>query len=217
MILDSGDGTVLWNAKEAYLFLGVRHVGHNMNYLRFPWFLAKNYLGAVEDTADDRGSFVVIRATSSGIERHALKRDYLRPGSGTDMYTPLEGQIYANDPELGGLCRWAGDHFEPATPEERHKFDGINHLTNKDVDHTEDGWSKHSFAVGPGDINDTFRIDVGQRFTISLSDQAAKDGDRAFSIDLLRPGHAPERIWNRDLHWGRVSKEEYQRVFADRE
>jgi hypothetical protein len=117
------------------------------------------------------------------------------------MYTPSEGHIYANEPELGGLCRWAGDHFEPATREERHRLDGINHLTNKDIDHAEDGRSKHSFTLGPGDINDTFRIDVDHSFTLSLSDlagkaslssQIANDGQDYLSFDPVLERRA---IW----------------------
>lgn len=213
---DSGT-TVLWNDKEAYFFIGTRSIGHRVNLLWFPWFLAKNYLGAVEDPDDIRGSSDAIRVTSSNVEHHMLKVVDLPPGAGPAMYTPLEGHIYVNYPALGGLCRWAGDHFESATPEERHRLDGITHLTNKDIEHDVNGWSKHSFAVGPGDINDTFPIEVGNSFKLSLSDLAAQNGDRAFSINLLRPGYTPERIWNRQLRWGRVSKAEYRRVFQDRE
>lgn len=125
----------------------------------------------------------------------------------------MEGRIYVNYPALGGLCRWAGDHFEPATPEEQQRLDGINHLTNKDIDQGGDGWSKHSFGVQPGNLDSSLTIEVGNDFRLSLNDQVAKTGDRSFSIDLLRPGRAAERIWNRDLHWGGVSKTEYQRVF----
>ena len=146
-----------------------------------------------------------------------MKVDNPRPGNGADMYTPLEGHIYANDPALGGLCRWVGDRFEPATPEERQRLDGINHLTNKDIDHGENGWSKHSFGIEPGNLDSSFTIEVGNNFKLSLNDLAAKTGDRTFSINLLRPGHAPEMIWNRDLHWGRVSKTEYNHAFHDRE
>src|ERR1700733_2772274 len=88
MILDGGDGRVLWNANEAYLFIGVRHIGHEVNILRFPWFLAKNYLGGVEDPDNDRGSLDVIHVTSSGIEHHVGNVEYSPPGSGPDMYTP---------------------------------------------------------------------------------------------------------------------------------
>jgi hypothetical protein len=213
MVLDGGDGRVLWNANEAYLFFGVRHIGHEVNILRFPWFLAKNYLGGVEDPGDDRGSLDVIRATSSGIEHHVQSVEYSPPGSGPDMYTPLEDRIYVNYPARGGLCRWAGDHFEPATPEERQRLDNIGHLTNKDIDHGENGWSKRSFQVEPGDPNDTLTIEVSNNFRLSASDLGAKNGDRILSINLLKSGNAPEKIWEVNLHWGKVSKAEYERVF----
>jgi hypothetical protein len=217
LILDGSGGTVLWNAEEAYFFIGIRHIGHEVNCLRFPWFLAKNYLGAVEEPDNDRGSLAVIRVTSFVVERHVQKLTYNPPGSGPEMYTPLEGLIYANYPERGGLCRWAGDHFEPATPEERQRLDDIGRLTNKDIENRADGWSKRSFQVGPGDPDDMFTIEVGNRFRLSTSDLAAKNGDRILSIDLLRSGHSPERIWDVDQRYGRVSGAEYQRVFQDRD
>jgi hypothetical protein len=217
LILDGSGGTVLWNAEEADFFIGIRHIGQEVNCLRYPWFLAKSYLGGVEDPDNDRGSLVVIRVTSSAVERHVQKLSYDPPGSGPDMYTPLEGHVYANCPELGGLCRWAGDHFEPATPEERQRLDDIGHLTNKDIDHGENGWSKRSFQVGPGDSDNMFTIEVGNRFRLSASDLGAKNGDRILSIDLLRAGHGPERIWDVDQRYGRVSGSEYQRVFEARD
>ncbi len=129
------------------------------------------------------------------------------------MYTPLEGRIYANYPELGGLCRWAGDHFEPATPEEQRRLDGIGHLTNRDIAHVDNGWSKRSVQVGPGDSDDAFTIEVGNDFRLSPSDLGGKNGDRILSINLLRPGHGPEKIWDVDLRSGRISRTEYQHVF----
>ena len=215
--LEESKATALWNDKEVQLFIGTRSIGHRVSTLWLSWFLLKSRLGAVEDPDDDHGSLDTIKVTPSAVEHHVLKLDYRNPTTGADMYTPLDGHIYANDPALGGLCRWVDDRFEPVTPEERQRLDGINRLTNKDIDHNQDGWSKHSFAVGPGDINDTFTIAVGDNFKLSLSDVAMKSGGRRFSIDLLRSGHSPEKIWSRELQWGRVNKTEYRRVFEQRE
>jgi len=217
LILDGSAGTVLWNAEEADFFVGIRHIGHEVNSLRFPWFLAKNYLGAVEEPDNDRGSLVVIRVTSSAVERHVQKLSYDPPGSGPAMYTPLEGHVYANCPELGGLCLWAGDRFEPATPEERQRFDDIGRLTNKDIENRADGWSKRSFQVGPGDSDDMFTIEVSNRFRLSASDRAGQNGDRILSINLQRPDRSSEKIWDVDQRWGTVNKKEYRHVFQDPE
>lgn len=215
LLLDGGGGTVLWNDNEAYLFIAIRHLGHEVNVLRFPWFYAKNYLGGVEDPDDDLGSLDTIHITSSAIEHHVQRIDYNPPGSEPEMYTPLEGHIYVNYPARGGLCRWVGDHFEPATASERQRLDEIAHLTNKDVDHGENGWSKRSFQVSPGDSDDTFTVEVGNYFRLSASDLGAKNGDRILSINLLRSGHAAEKIWDAHLHWGMVNKAEYEHVFRN--
>jgi hypothetical protein len=209
---DSGI-TALWNDNEAYFFIGTRSIGHRVNLLRFPWFLAKNYLGAIEDQDDLRGSSDAIHVTSSDVEHHVVKIEDRGPGSGADMYTPLENRIYVNYPTLGGLSRWTGDHFESVTQEDRQRLDGINHLTNGDIDHGANGWSKHSFGVEPGNLYSSFTIEVGNDFKLRLNDQPASMGSRTFSIDVLRPGRAPERIWNRNLHWDIVSRAEYQHTF----
>jgi hypothetical protein len=87
----------------------------------------------------------VIRVTPSAVERHVLKLDEREPWTGPGWYTPKRGHIYENYPALEGLCFWAGDHFEPATQEERRGFNGVDGLTEKDFD---SGWSSRAFGVG---------------------------------------------------------------------
>jgi hypothetical protein len=208
--------TALWNDQEAYLFLGRSSFGHRVSLLRFPWFLVKSRLGDVELPDDQHRAFDAIRVSSSGVDQHALDLG-LDPADGFDLYTPLEGRIYANCPSLGGLCRWEGDHFASATPAEKDKFEGINHLTNNNIYPSVNGWSKRLFHVGPIDIDDTFQIDVGQDFRLVLSDLSGQNEDRIFSVDLQRPGKPTERIWSRNITWGRISKVKYQRVFGQAE
>jgi hypothetical protein len=78
---------------------------------------------------DQRISVTVIRITESAVERHVVDVADTGPGSGPGFYTPIEGQIYANYPDLGGLSKWAGDHFVAATDEERKRLSNIDHLT----------------------------------------------------------------------------------------
>lgn len=150
-------GDVLWNASEAYLFMGVSREGLHVSCLRYPWVFVQGYLGAAESPDDGHGSLIVIRVTSSGVEHHVLKLEDRTPGSGPGFITPLDGRIYANYPALGGLCRWAGDHFERATQEERRRLDGISRLTVLDIDNGENGWSKRGFPNGLTDYKFTSR------------------------------------------------------------
>jgi hypothetical protein len=70
------------------------------------------------------------------------------------MFTPREGRIYVNYPACGGLCIWAGDHFDPAPQEERRGFNGIGFLTMRDFEN-KNGWSKRRFGDNSTDSNFT--------------------------------------------------------------
>ncbi len=159
------------------------------------------------DADDNLSSLMVVRITPTTVERHVVD-----PGTGRDLYTPFEDRIYANCPDIGGLCRWAGDHFERATGEEQRKLDGINRLIQREIDN-EKGWSKH--GLGPAPVDYKFTIKADDKFELSVSNVVAKKyGYGAVSVDLLRPGQAPERIWYLGGDPRRVSKAEYERVFG---
>jgi hypothetical protein len=213
LTLDGAHGTILWNANEAYLFIDIRRIGHEMSVVRFPLFWIASRLGVVSEANDESGRLVVIRVSGSEVNQHEQGISYRPPGAEPGQYTPRQGRIYANYPALGGLCFWSGDHFEPAPAEQRRGFNGINGLTQKDFDL---GWASREFTVGPGDADDRSTIDVGNNFRLVVSDLSAKDADRTLSVDLLRSGQRAARIWSVDLHWGRIRGMEYTRIFTKR-
>jgi hypothetical protein len=213
-IVEGGGGYALWNAHEAYLFISVSQKGYHCSYLKYPLEVIGEYLYAVPLPDDNLRSFMVIRITPSTVERHLVDLKGIAPGSGPDLYTPFEDRIYANCPDLGGLCRWAGDQFERATEEEQRKLDGINRLIQKDIDNV-NGWSKQGF--GPGPINNKVTIKPNDKFELSVANLAADgSGYGAVSVDLLRPSQAPERICYLDGHPRRVNKAKYEHVFGRR-
>ena len=201
-------GAVLWNANEAYFLVDIIHEGLPVSLLRYPWFFVKAYLGASDLPDDERASLLVIRVTSSGVEHHVLKlegRTYGNPGRNPYQYSALDDHIYANCPPLDGLCRWAGDHFEPATPEERRRLDGINRLAKGETDKGENGWSKRQFGAGPADLRLT--IDVGDNFRLSVNNVGTPGTQNGVvSIDLLRPGKPLEKIGEFNPRVARVTK-----------
>jgi hypothetical protein len=213
-IIDGAEGNVLWHSSEAFFFVGIRHIGHNVSCFRFPWFFAKGFLGGVEDPDNDMGELIVLRITSSGSVRHVQRIAYEPPGAAPGMYTPLDGRIYANYPALGGLCWWAGDHFEKATAEERQRLGGISHLTNRVIEQSKDGWSKRLFGVFAGDSDNRFFIDVGN-FRVTTSDLGGNSNDRVLSINITRPKHDQERAWSVQLHSGSVIQSVYEQVFEE--
>jgi hypothetical protein len=84
-----------------------------------------------------------------------------------------------------------------------------------DFDNDANGWSRRGFGPGPGDAK--FAIEAGNIFGISVTTLAPKvNSNGAVSIDLLRAGKAPERIWEFYARRGRVSRTEYWHAFEDR-
>jgi hypothetical protein len=170
--------------------------------------------------------------TAAGIERHRLELDRSEkggPGSDSSKYTPIGGRIYAYCPKLGGsfmqdghlvgkdmddgLCWWAGDHFEKATEEEKRRLNGISRLTSTDFENNEQGWSRRGFGAGPG--SPPFTINVDSKFQISATNVGRGTDAGSVSIDLLRPGKAPERIGTFEARRRWVSKGEYRHAFLD--
>jgi hypothetical protein len=136
------------------------------------------------------------------------------PGNRPSLFTPLEGHIYANC--QGSLCRWSGTGFEPATEQERQRFDGTSRLS-PEIDTTVNGWTKRGVASGPANAYARLTADVGGRFTLlEKSDPIGRTGYAAVSIYAQRPGQTPEKIWYLDGHPRRVSKAEYDLTFRRR-
>ena len=205
-------GSVLWHTGEAYVFAGYGQEGLHVSYLRYPWFLFENFLYTSGDAPDDfRGVLEVIRVTPAGLERHTLISRDRSPGSGLGEFTPMNGRVYANDRSLGGLCRWTGDHFEPAMQDEKRRLDEVGGLANTDFDNR-DGWSRRAF--GPTQGEQKFVVNLGNDVRLQVDAlPIGRSGNGAVTIDVMRPDHAPERIWDFSACRGRVSKGEYGRIF----
>ena len=231
-------GAVLWNANEAYLFVGTASLGYSTTLLRLPWIVFKTYViggfAAVELPDDEGASLVVIRVTPSRIERHVVPLNRSAngdPGPSPSMYTPLEDRIYAFCPTVighflqngkliandmnDGLCWWASDHFEKATEDQRRRLGGISRLTEPDFDNRDGGWSKRQFGTAPAGIY--LPIRVADKFGLSIVSRGKGSTDRTVSIDLLRPAKAPERIADFAAREDVISRSEYQHVFQNRE
>ena len=211
-------GLGLWNSNEAYLFLFVEYDGYHYSYLRFPWIIVKNYLGAVDSPNENRAALLVVRVTDTEVERHIFPlRLNGGPGSDPQRFTPIDGKIYAYYPKLGGLVRWAGDHFERETfknePWDRKTelFPGHNRLTLNDFENDANGWSRR--ALGHVILGKQLTINVGGKFQLSVSRVGNGTEDNRFLISLIRPGKIPETLLDFDSIWGWVSKGEYEWAF----
>jgi hypothetical protein len=198
-------GQLLWKGDRAYLFMSSARRGYHFKYLEYPWVIFKEYLRAPPIPNDQRRTLDVIRITPNTLERHVIEVE----GNTPDLLTPFEGHIFANCE--GTLCKWNETRFEPATEEEGRSLNGISKLSAigfSDID----GWSKR-------------RIDAttdGFQFSVELSKQVTllvKQGNvyrspyDSSTIDLLRPGQPPEKLWHVDGNPRWVSKNEYERTF----
>jgi hypothetical protein len=209
-IRDDASGEVLWNDGEAYIFIAFSRWGLQVSYVRYPWFAFLENSGVMDRPDLSRRCVLVIHVTSSGVEHHVLALTDRAPGP--SEYTPRRGYIYANDPGVGGLCRWAGDHFVPATPEEKVEFLSVSGLSKGDFENR-DGWSKHGFGVIAPDYS--FAVKVSHAFSLSVRNVAMnQNGHGSLLVDLVRSGKAPEQILDRSLRREKVSRAEYDHAFT---
>lgn len=201
---------LLWNRDEAYLFISVVPRGFHVRYVGYPFVWFSQFLYAVPSTDDARISVTVIRVTQSSVESHVVAVVDNGPGSIPDSNTPIEGHIYANYPGLGGRSRWFDDRFVAANEAERQRLGDIDHLTTYDIDNV-NGWSKRNISLGMGGQS---TVVVGSKFSLLVKNEATSEREYPrMSINLLRPGRAPERLWYLDGSPHRVSRSVYERTF----
>lgn len=204
---DDGDDLV-WNSNEAYLFMGVARRGYRISYMEYPWATLKGLLSGVRLPDDERTSVTVVHITASGVEHHVVEMPDEPPANTPNFYTPVRGYIYAN--YRGSLYKWTGNKFQTATAEEQRQLDGTNRLDETNMDK---GWSKRGFGEASTDYQ--FVVDVGQTFKLEVTNKLLGRGWRgALSVDVVRPGQNPERIWYLDGHSRRVGRAEYEASFA---
>lgn len=204
-------GTLLWNTNEAYLFMSVARRGYHCTYLRYPLMIFEEYFYAPPSPNDQHVSLTVIRITPSSVDRKVV--DFGHDSANVPMfYTPLGENIYAHCP--GILCRWTGTHFEAATPEEEQKLGGDNFPSPADFTDLK-GWSRRGIGSVTGDHR--LSVELGKELTLLVKDGNVYSSpyDSA-SIELLRPGSAPEELWHVDGRPRRVTEADYKQLFRAR-
>ena len=233
-IVGNAGGYLLWDSRQAYIFVKVSDLGYDWSAIEYPWVLFKrNVIGgfaAAEIPSDQTAYLFVARIMPSGIERRIVtlaSRLDGGPGSDPDKFTPLEGRVYAFCPSLigrfvqdgrfvgkdmnDGLCWWNGDHFDKATDEERNRLGGISLLTREDFQNNKSSWSRRAFGAVP--MNENFTVRVGEKFRVTV-DNVNKGWENAVvSVNILRPGTPPEEVGVFEARYGPSSRAVYQRLF----
>ncbi|HXZ39619.1 MAG TPA: hypothetical protein VEG68_02685 [Terriglobales bacterium] len=206
---DSGGGDVLWNTDSAYLFIDNIQRGYRFSYLWYPVEVLGEYFYAVPLPDAQRVHLRVFEVTSGGIQRRTIDEG-TDPANSPSFYTPFGGQIYAWCP--GVVCRWTGNTFESVGSSEEQNIGGMSGLSSTDFTNVK-GWSKRGFGTAPVDYK--FTIQVADKFEISVDNRSMiKSRFGGASIELLRPGRPPERIFYLEGNPRRVSRAEYERIFG---
>jgi hypothetical protein len=204
-IRDDGGVDIVWNKSEGYLFLSVVRRGYHFRYMEYPMVAMLQYFGSIRLPDDHRSSITVLRVTSSEVQRYVSED--IPPLS---FYTPFDQTIYAN--REGVLWKWAGSRFEQATADEQGKFGGTNRLSAQGFTDVR-GWSSlPRVTSGPPEVEVAMEVG-GQPLTL-LVKRGYNESD--ISIDRLRPGYAPERIWALDERPRMVSEMDYEHFFEKR-
>jgi hypothetical protein len=217
VIRGSAGGGLYWNANEALLFMTGGSSGAHMSYLRYAFDPLLLALRDVRPPDDERCSqTLVIRVTDKDAQRYEtdLYRYSVQPycGYGDALF---EGRIYVGYLAQDRLWKWSGSQFEPATPEEVRAFHSAKAAAKPDSHPWQfddvDGWSMRDFGQTPPRYQLVLN---GQPVTIVFSGETWPP--KPLSVDLVRPGQAVQRIWTFDGRPHRVSKAEYERIFAQR-
>jgi hypothetical protein len=211
-LVDHSGATLYWKGDEAYLFLGSGHTGYRFSYWKYSLIVIGEYFYSVPSPSDQRAIGTVMRVTPSGVERHVEYGE--NAAKSADLLTPFDDGFYGMC-SGGALCKWTGKGFEPATEEEQGRHDGTNHLRRFDINNqTINGWSVREVRSSPGDH---FKVSVGDKFVIAAKNLASEwRVHPPISIDLMRPGQPPERLYDANGTPRTVSRTEYERIFPKR-
>jgi hypothetical protein len=197
----SGDGDLLWNQNEAYLFVHGERRGYHVSYLGYVGELVKEYFGVIDSPNDVKPFTAITKITSSSIERYETVGTF-------DFYTPLGQNIYALH-DQAPLWKWVGTHFEEASAQDQQALGNAARLPKRDFTDVS-GWSARYSITAK--IKEQFTIQLDSRpITVAVTTLNLADGQ--VSVDVFRPDHPPEAVFHRNGRPRRVSRTEYERVF----
>ena len=203
---EGGGGVMIWKEDKAYLFTSDCPFGFRLNVLHYLLIPAQEYFRSVVLPRDRKCILTVFLIAPNGVERYTQK-----PSVDISDITTLGDDLYARCP--GGICKWNEGQFKLISEEDETRLFGINDSGLSRGEFTDvNGWSKRGFratAVYQETEHYELPIELTQQESILVK------GSNPFSVDILRLGHPPERIWYHEQRTRRVSRSEYERIFPD--
>jgi hypothetical protein len=199
--IDCGGGGLLWKGDTAYMFMGDCKAGVKMSLIRYLMEPIMEYFHAPAVPEHSKFVLTAFRVSPAGVERYVSQTDL------SDLST-IGSEIYARCP--GGVCKWTGDRFVLIAAEEEKRLFGNSTLSRGEFTNV-NGWSKRgiqSSALYQETIHYELPVELNEELSLSVR------GSNPVSVDVLRRGRPPERIWYHEQGFRRVKKTEYEQVFA---
>ena len=226
LVRGSAGGVLYWNPNEALLFMTAASSGVHMSHFRYALLPLLEGVRVIGLPDDERCSqVIVIHVTDQDVQRYEtdLYRDAGEPYCGFN-YVLFGGRFFAVS--WPKLWKWSGTSFERPTPDEYGAYAAAL-ASGKTVSQypwyfdNVDSWSMRQFgSVGPKYQFKGRPVTLTQ---LSLNGQPVSfifSGETfpqmPIAVDLVRSGQSPQTIWSFDGRPHRISKVEYERVFAKR-
>lgn len=205
-ISDGGNGTLLWNGDTAYVFLDLGSLGYRLTYLQYIGQSVKEMFGVGREPSDERYSNVVVTINSGNFHRYVLNDMRL------SQYFVINGSVLSGDLNTGILWKWDENHFERATAQDQRDLTkaGSGHMPGPEYDDV-DGWHKRISIFSHNMEPYSYVINL-KSATVSLRTRQERLDD--LSLDIVRADGTTESIWHLAGHMRKVSKAEYEHVFA---
>jgi hypothetical protein len=188
-----------------------------MSYLRYMVEPFISSLGHVRQPSEARCSEVqVIQITGQAVRHYEtdLWRYAEEPYCGYRI-APFGGEIYIGYLAQDKLWKWSIDHFERVNTEELQAFREAK-AAEKTLSHPSaldnvEGWSMRGLGQSPP--GNEIVLD-GRPIQIALHGPTWPL--KPLSLEIVRPGEAPQTIWSLNEEPQRVTRSEYESVFNQR-
>jgi hypothetical protein len=217
-VMDRFHGNLVWNSSDAYVFVGVVESGHTFSYLGYLGEMVREIFPFGASEPEEKHYYeVVLHIAPETIQRYTF--DNFQSGNVLAVGKTISAGGFLNETTP---MKWSGTNFEPMTPAEENELREEARMTPAGPAYDNiAGWSRRTVGGEVVRESSTDYSEKDAEATIELGGQPLtfrmNSGfirHEAY-IDLLRPGHAPERIWHLNQNSYRVNKATYKRIFGN--
>jgi hypothetical protein len=200
---------LLWNGDKTYAFVQVVSRGWRVNLLGYMLEYAREFFGSVASPDDESIRTVVLDLSSQRVHEFSQNNFDFSPLVVNDN---IVGLVTKNDESQ--LWKWTGVEFSKATDEDMRALEQQQRSENlsghpKGTDYENvHGWSQKPIFNANLRTEKLMAGAPATAFTV-----VSKKLETLYTIDVLRQGQGPERIWTLEGYPRIVGRAEYHRVF----